>query len=546
VSAGGATDDTTLVAGRETVFSGGVAISTTADFDGQEQVSAGGVASFTTLSAFGAVLVASGGVTVSATVDPDGLEFVSAGGAASATTIDGGELVLASGAIASGGIAFSGFGGTLAIAGATMPTTPIGGFVNGDTIDLTTVPYVSGGAATFSGGALTISQGGSVYVLTLSGDYADDSFYLHRAIAGTAITTDATPCYCRGTRILTDRGEVAVEDLRIGDRLVTAAGAARPIRWIGTRSYAGRFAAGNRRVLPIRIAAGALADGVPTRDLYVSPEHALFLDGMLVPASALLNGRSIVQLERVDSVEYFHLELDSHDVLLAEGAPAESFVDDDSRGMFHNAAAYAALYPDAPEGPAHYCAPRVAHGLALDPLRRRLAERAGPPAASPVLRGWLDEATHGRIRGWAWNAADPDAKLVLEVFDNGARIARVAADLFRGDLADAGVGDGRHGFVLDAALSPLTHHLIEVRFADGAALENAPLLLAPAEIFDDRLTHALAAAVETTEEPGRVLDFLAAQMERLRQRRADAGVQRPRDERLAHRVDEDSPVARTP
>jgi len=145
----------------------------------------------------------------------------------------------------------------------------------------------------------------------------------------------------------------------------------------------------------------------------------------------------------------------------------------------------------------------------------------------PALRGWLDEVTHTRIRGWAWDAGDPDAKLVLEVFDKGERIARVSADLFRGDLEEAGIGDGRHGFVLEAALSPLTHHAIEVRFADGgAALENGPLLLAPPQPFDDGLAQALAAAVEGAEEPGRVLDFLAVQMERVRQRRADAEAQR--------------------
>jgi hypothetical protein len=109
---------------------------------------------------------------------------------------------------------------------------------------------------------------------------------------------------------------------------------------------------------------------------------------------------------------------------------------------------------------------------------------------------------------------------VLDVFDNGERIARVAADLFRGDLEESGIGDGRHGFVLDAALPPLTHHAIEVRFADGgAALDNAPLLLVPAPRFDEALAHALAAAVDETEQPGRVQNFLAAQMERLRERR---------------------------
>jgi hypothetical protein len=81
---------------------------------------------------------------------------------------------------------------------------------------------------------------------------------------------------------------------------------------------------------------------------------------------------SITQVTR-DSVDYFHLELDSHDVILAEGAPSETFIDDDSRGMFHNAHTYAELYPDAPATPALYCAPRIESGFRLETIRQRLA-----------------------------------------------------------------------------------------------------------------------------------------------------------------------------
>jgi hypothetical protein len=141
-------------------------------------------------------------------------------------------------------------------------------------------------------------------------------------------------------------------------------------------------------------------------------------------------------------------------------------------------------------------------------------------------------ATHTRICGWAWNAADPATKLMLDVFDNGVRIGRVAADRFRGDLEDAGIDDGRHSFGLDVALSPLTHHAIVVRFVGGGeALDNAPLLVVPTQPFDDGLAHALAAALDGTDEPGQALDFLGAQMERLLQRRADAESQR--DDRAA-------------
>lgn len=193
-------------------------------------------------------------------------------------------------------------------------------------------------------------------------------------ILTTTITADV-PCYLRGTLVLTTEGEVEVERLAIGDRLVTASGNVRPVRWIGTRRYTGRFV--GRAVLPVRFAAGSLGEGVPRRDLLVSPRHAMLLDGLLVPAEHLVNGHSVQRAGPMETVEYYHVELDSHDAILAEGAPSETFVDDDSRAMFHNARDYAARYPDAVAGHALYCAPRVECGYELDAIRRRLVALAG-------------------------------------------------------------------------------------------------------------------------------------------------------------------------
>ena len=184
-------------------------------------------------------------------------------------------------------------------------------------------------------------------------------------------------CFCRGTLILTERGEVAVEDLAIGDRVVTVCGAARPIKWLGQRAYDRRFVAGNHAVLPIRIEAGALADGVPARDLFVSREHALYIDGMLVPAWLIVNGATVRQAESVERLEYFHIEFAAHDVILAEGAPAESYVDCDNRGMFHNAGEFARLYPGAAPAPRQFCAPRLEESSGeLTEIRAELWSRA--------------------------------------------------------------------------------------------------------------------------------------------------------------------------
>jgi len=196
-------------------------------------------------------------------------------------------------------------------------------------------------------------------------------------ILSTTITSGVA-CYAIGTLILTETGEVAVEALAIGDRLVTASGKLRPVRWIGHRRYAGRFV--SRAVLPIRIAAGALGNGVPRRNLLVSPKHAMLLDGLLIPAEHLVDGTTIRQLDRAETVDYVHVELDSHDVILAEGAPSETFVDDGNRAMFYNAQDHAERYPHAPRADALYCAPRVESGYLLEAVRVRLATRVAKAA----------------------------------------------------------------------------------------------------------------------------------------------------------------------
>jgi len=123
------------------------------------------------------------------------------------------------------------------------------------------------------------------------------------------------------------------------------------------------------------VRANALADGVPHSDLHVSAEHSLFLDGALVPAGLLVNGASISACPTYGDVSYFHVELDSHDVILAEGAPVETFVDAGSRAMFDNAAEFATLYGD--EAPQALCAPLLDSGADLAAIQARIAARSG-------------------------------------------------------------------------------------------------------------------------------------------------------------------------
>jgi hypothetical protein len=156
----------------------------------------------------------------------------------------------------------------------------------------------------------------------------------------------ATPCYCEGTLILTLHGEVAVEKLKRGDLAMTTEGVAKPISWIGRRAIRAAFADPLRN-WPVRVMAGALGENVPSRDLLLSPDHALLVEGVLIQAGALVNGTSILRETQVpERFTYYHVELDDHSLILAENAPAETFVDNIDRSGFDNWAEHEALYPD--------------------------------------------------------------------------------------------------------------------------------------------------------------------------------------------------------
>lgn len=246
---------------------------------------------------------------------------------------------------------------------------------------------ISASGGTFSGtvtpdgsgtGHLEILSGGIVLKeIEVEGDFTSPIDFMTAASGNHLEMGFGTPCYCPGTLIATPKGERPVETLEIGDLVLTASGERRPIRWIGRRAYDPLFAHGNRDVLPILIRRDALAPGLPKRDLTISPLHAMFLDGVLVPALHLVNGRTITQLTRMtDPIRYIHIELETHDLLLAEGAASESFLDDGSRGMFHNADEYANRYPADADRPVRYCAPRIESGPKLAKIRAALDIRA--------------------------------------------------------------------------------------------------------------------------------------------------------------------------
>jgi hypothetical protein len=212
----------------------------------------------------------------------------------------------------------------------------------------------------------------------LTTDFVLSAFDGATTADSTAIAVTDTPvCFCAGTRIATPCGEVPVEQIAAGDLVMTASGVARAIVWVGT----GRVLATRGRrgpATPVIVRKGALADNVPNRDLRVTKGHSLYLDGALIPVEFLVNHRSILWDDRAQEVELYHLELASHDVLLANGAPAESYRDDGNRWLFRNANSGWGLAPQ------EACAPVLTGGPAVDDIWRFLLERAGPSDRMPT------------------------------------------------------------------------------------------------------------------------------------------------------------------
>ncbi len=152
-----------------------------------------------------------------------------------------------------------------------------------------------------------------------------------------AISATSLNCYTAGTAIATPDGRVPVETLQAGDKVLTADGRETEVLWLGRQPVDSRLAH-PAKVNPVRIVAGALGGGLPARDLRLSPDHALAIDDHLINAGALVNGSTIYQ-ERGQMPEgftYYHVETEAHELLLAEGVAAESFIDYASRDSFVN------------------------------------------------------------------------------------------------------------------------------------------------------------------------------------------------------------------
>ena len=232
----------------------------------------------------------------------------------------------------------------------------------------------------------------------------------------TAAVTSSAVCFAAGTKIKALTGEIAVEDLAIGDMVLTTAGLARPVRWIGSRVLKCGNHPDPRSVWPVRIAAHAFGRNKPHSDLLLSPDHSVCLgciDEVLIPIRYLVNGSSIAY-QPVEKVAYYHIELDSHDVVLANGMPAETYLEMRETTIFFDRGDEEA--PATTYGThADFCRPFVDHGPVLEAFRIQ---------------------TNARVEAAAWR---PDRTVNIQVMVDGVLIRPlvVGDDAFLSFSSDA-------------------------------------------------------------------------------------------------------------
>jgi subtilisin family serine protease len=314
-------------------------------------------------------------------------------------------------------------GGTPFTIGAGTTVTVVYTGIGADTIDVngdTNIITSEGGVDTvvFPGvlASYTLDRSGSEATVT-QGDVTDilnDITTLQFADQSVAVATIA--CFAAGTRILTVRGELPVESLRAGDLLPVVHGVgALPVVWLGHRRVDCRRHPKPQDVRPVCIRAGAFGVGMPHRDLRLSPDHAVFIDGKLIPIRYLINGTTIAQEPR-DEITYWHVELRQHDVILAEGLPCESYLDTGNRSSFANdgdagdgegaapgdgeGAAPTVLHPDFARlvWRRSGCAELVLKGRRVARVKRRLLARAAALGHATTREPALHLLVDGRVR----------------------------------------------------------------------------------------------------------------------------------------------------
>jgi hypothetical protein len=208
--------------------------------------------------------------------------------------------------------------------------------------------------------------------------------------AGDLAKGSTIPCYVEDTQIETKEGQKLVQDLVVGDLIKTVDGRYEPVIWIGSRRVVPAFQVKKDKAYPIRIVKDAFGEGLPSADLWLSPDHSLYVDGVMIPADKLINGKTIYQEERTQ-VTYFHVELPKHEVIYAEGLPAETYLDtsETNRAFFNQNQGDSKVFGTAEQMPAPKDVPLWRHiwdtqgygklhtsGPVVETVQARLSARA--------------------------------------------------------------------------------------------------------------------------------------------------------------------------
>ncbi|MTE01871.1 hemolysin [Paracoccus sp. YIM 132242] len=204
--------------------------------------------------------------------------------------------------------------------------------------------------------------------------------------AGWDFNVNAPLCFTRGTLLETPEGPRAIEDLRVGDLVLTRDNGARPIRWMGSRVLSAAALRRNAHMRPIRIKAGALGQDTPAADLVVSPQHRILVRSkvartMFGTNEVLVAAKQLLQLDGVDirdearGVEYFHMLFDRHEVVFANGAEAESLFTGPEAIKSVGAAALEEIFAIFPELRDADLEPQGARMLVSGRMGRKLVSR---------------------------------------------------------------------------------------------------------------------------------------------------------------------------
>ncbi len=381
VFGGGKAYDSIIDTGGDLYLRGGIAYRTQVSSGGYVLVQAG-TASGTTLSDGGSAYVSNGGSAADTTVLAGGLETVYSGGTIAGSNTDAGTVVLSAGAIFTGTETLAGSTGSPALFEFAPTTTGtqtgvISGFTTGsDGNQIEFGGYDSGATVTAGDGTVTISENGSSITVNIAGITAGEHLELNAS-------GFLSVCFLEGTHILTETGERKVESLRAGDMVATVRDGRQvlqAVQWVGSRSIKITGPSVDD-AYPVRIRAGAFAEGAPHRDLLITQEHCVFVNGKLIPARMLVNGRSIVIDHTISSFTYYHVELEQHGILLSEGLTTESYLDTGNRGNFANSD-IPALRPDFAVNAGHKnwadhaAAPLAVDRATVEPVWQTLRARA--------------------------------------------------------------------------------------------------------------------------------------------------------------------------